>query len=88
MLNIGIYRQCLQETVQEAIDHTDGSNLQISEYLWSMKVSGWFTRNKLEKKKAIEEARAAFDNHRHWPLAIVISHLGLDSKEMRLPDLT
>ena len=85
MLNIGIYRQCLQEIVQEAITHSDGSNAGISEYLWSVKISGWFTRNKTEKRKALEEARKAFDEHRHWPLDIVISHLGLDLKTMRLP---
>lgn len=86
MLNIGIYRQCLQEIVQEAITHSDGSNAGISEYLWSVKVGGWFTRNKLEKQKALEEARKAFDEHRHWPLEIVISHLGLEPKLMRLLD--
>lgn len=85
MLNIGIYRQCLQEIVQEAITQSDGSNAGISEYLWSVKVSGWFTRNKTEKRKALEEARKAFDEHRHWPLEIVISHLGLDRTTMRLP---
>lgn len=85
MLNIGIYRQCLQEIVQEAIDHTDGSNRQMSEYLWTLNIGGLFTRHKTEKKKALEEARKAFDEHRHWPLEIVISHLGLESKSMRLP---
>ena len=85
MLNIGIYRQCLQDIVQEAITHSDGSNVGISEYLWSVKVGGWFTRNKTEKRKALEEARKAFDEHRHWPLEIVVSHLGLEPKSMRLP---
>jgi hypothetical protein len=84
MLNIGIYRQCLQEIVQEAIAHSDGSNAGIAEYLRSVKVGGWFTRNKTEKRKALEEARKAFDEHRHWPLEIVISHLGLDLTIMRL----
>ena len=85
MLDIGVYRQCLQEVVQEAIDHTDGSTRQMSEYLWSLKVGRWFVRNKAEKQKALDEARIGFDNHRHWPLEIVISHLGLDPKVMRLP---
>lgn len=85
MLNIVIYHQFLQEIVQEAIDHSDGSNVQISEYLWSKKITNWFTRHKTEKRKALEEARKAFDTHRHWPLEIVISHLGLDPKIMNLP---
>ena len=85
MLNIGIYRQCLQDIVQEAITHSDGSNAGIAEYLRSVTVGGWFTRNKTEKRKALEEARKAFDEHRHWPLEIVISHLGLDAKEIHLP---
>lgn len=85
MLDIGIYRQCLQELVQEAIDHSDGSSFQISEYLWSKKISSWLTRNKFEKQKALNEARRAFDTHRHWPLEIVISYLGLEPKSMRVP---
>ncbi len=85
MLDIGIYRQSLQDIVQEAIDHSDGSTRQISEYLWSIKISGWLIRHKFEKQKALDEARTAFDSHRHWPLDIVISHLGLEPKSMRLP---
>ena len=85
MLDIGVYRQFLQEIVQEAIDHSDGSTRQISEYLWSIKAGGRFTRHKFEKQKALDEARTAFDTHRHWPLEIVISQLGLEPKAMRLP---
>ena len=85
ILNIGIYRQGLQDIVQEAIAHSYGSNAGIAEYLRSVKVGGWFTRNKTEKRKALEKARKVFEEHRHWPLEIVVSHMGLDPKLMRLP---
>jgi hypothetical protein len=42
-----------------------------------MKVSGFLVRNRAEKQKALEDARNAFDSHRHWPVEIVLSHLGI-----------
>jgi hypothetical protein len=77
----GLFRRYLKEYVKEAVDNSDGTTAGISTYLQEMRVSGLLVRNKAEKTKALEEARRAFDEHRHWPVAIVISHLGLDLKE-------
>jgi len=44
----------------------------------SIKVSGILIRNKKEKKRAQEDAIKAFQDHRHWPLEIINTHLGLD----------
>jgi hypothetical protein len=30
-----------------------------------------------EKQRALADARQAFDEHRHWPLEIVLRHLGV-----------
>jgi hypothetical protein len=81
-MDIGLYRRYLQEYVQEAIENSDGTNAQISSYLWSKNVAGFLVRNKTEKQRALDDARQAFDEHRHWPVQIVISHLGLDPKEL------
>jgi hypothetical protein len=76
-LNIGLYRRYLDEYVQEAIKNSDGSVKGIAEYLRSFQVKGWFTRNKAEKRRALSDAIKAFDEHRHWPLDIILSHLGI-----------
>lgn len=80
-MDIGIYRQCLEQYVREALQNSDGTHAGITEYLNSIKVSGLFVRNKVEKRTALREAINAFEQHRHWPLEIVISHLGVDIKK-------
>jgi hypothetical protein len=77
MLDIKLYNQFLQQYISEAIRNSDGSNRSIAEYLETIRVSGWFVRNKVEKRQALADARAAFDKNRHWPLEIILSHLGV-----------
>jgi hypothetical protein len=76
-MDIGVYRQYLEKYVLEAVENSDGSIAGISNYLWSIKVSGIMVRNRTEKQKALDDARHAFDSHRHWPVEIVLSHLGV-----------
>jgi len=83
-MNIGIYQRYLKEFVLEALEQSDGTNAGISRYLWDKKVTGFWTRHRHEKQKALTEARNAFDEHRHWPVEIVLSHLGI--KENKHPD--
>jgi len=73
-----LYQHYLQVYVKEAIDNSDGTNVSISRYLWGIRVGGRFARHKVEKGRALEEARRVFDQNRHWPLSIVLSHLGLE----------
>ena len=82
-MDIGVYRQCLEQYVREAVQNSDGTHAGISEYLNSIKVSGVFVRHKVEKQTALREAILAFEQHRHWPLEIVFSHLGVDIKKPR-----
>jgi hypothetical protein len=82
MMKIDVYRNYLKELVKEALENSDRSVSGISQYLWDKKITGLFVRNREEKQRALEEARKAFDEHRHWPLAIIISHLGLDPDEL------
>jgi len=71
------YQQYLQQYVSQAIHNTDGSNRQISEYLSEIQIKGFLVRHRTEKERALADARKAFDEHRHWPLEIVLSHLGV-----------
>lgn len=76
-MDLGVYRQYLEKYVLEAVQNSDGTVSGISNYLWNIKISGILVRNRTEKLKALEEAREAFDSHRHWPVEIVLSFLGI-----------
>ena len=81
-MDLGVYWQYLEQLVKEAVENSDRSNDGISNYLWSKKKPGRLTRNRVEKTKALDEARRAFGEHRHWPLEVVLSHLGINSKNL------
>lgn len=83
-MDIGVYRNFLKELVREALDNSDGSTSGISRYLWDKEIKGLFVRHRKEKQRALNDARKAFDEHRHWPIPIVISHLGLDPDELEV----
>ena len=76
-MDIGVYRQYIEKYVLEAIQNSDGTVSGISNYLWNINISGFLVRNRTEKQRALEDARHAFDSHRHWPVEIVLSHLGI-----------
>jgi hypothetical protein len=83
-MNIGAYRAYLTELIKEAVENTDGSKSEIAEYLGMKKIPRYLVRNKAEKKQALRDAQIAFDEHRHWPVEIIISHLGVDPEEVNL----
>ena len=80
-MDIGLYRKYLNQFVHEAIQNSDGSVNQIREALNSIQVKGFFVRHKSEKQRALKDACNAFDEHRHWPLEIILSHLGVKAAE-------
>lgn len=77
-IDLGLYRHYLQETVQEAVQNSDGSTAGILSYLREKQITGLLVRHKNEKTKALADARQAFEEHRHWPVEIVLSHLGVE----------
>ncbi len=81
-MDIGVYRNFLTQLLKEALNNSDGSTAGISRYLWDREIKGLLVRHRKEKRRALNDARKAFDEHRHWPVAIVISHLGLDPDEL------
>ena len=82
-MDIGAYRRILEEYVREAIKNSDGTASGIAEYLSSIKPPGRFTNHRLEKQTALREATKAFGEHRHWPVNIIISHLGVEIGESK-----
>lgn len=81
-MDVNAYRSFLKELIGDALENTDGSVSEITAYLHTRQVSGLLVRNKKEKQRALLDAQTAFSEHRHWPLRIVISHLGLDPDEL------
>ena len=82
-MDIGAYRRAMQELIIGALQNTDGSSDQITEYLRAKRVSGLLVRNKNEKRRALEDARLAFEKHSHWPVEIIISHLGVERSTIK-----
>ena len=76
-MDLSAYHRYLEQFVIEAVQNSDGTNKSVSDYLWSKSVKGFLTRHRNEKQKALDEARKAFDEHRHWPVKIVLSYLGI-----------
>ena len=80
-MDIGRYQKYLQEYVSTAIRGSDGSIGQIRENLASIQIGYFLVRHKREKTQALQDARDAFDEHRHWPLEIILSHLGVEKPQ-------
>ncbi len=81
-MNTILYNQYLEEYVKEAIANSDGTNADIATYLWVKNIGKILVQHREEKNRALDDARKAFDEHRHWPLEIVLSQLGLDPKKV------
>ena len=80
-MNIVIYRRYLEQFVREAIANSSGTNLSIYENLASVRIGKYFVMHKEEKERALADARRAFEEHRHWPLQIILSHLGIETND-------
>ncbi len=77
-MNNQIYQKYLQEYVKQAVKQSNGSVSEIYDCLGQITVGGWLTRHKEEKRRALQDAMRAFSEHRHWPLDIILSHLGVE----------
>lgn len=71
------YEQYLAEYIDEAIANSDGSNAGIAMYLSEKSFPRFFVKYRSEKQRALADAIKAFDEHRHWPREIILSHLGI-----------
>jgi hypothetical protein len=73
-----LYRRYLNDYVHQAMQASDGTPRDIYEHLAAMQAGGIFTAHKEERRRALADARRAFDEHRHWPLEIILSQLGVE----------
>lgn len=73
-----LYRHYLAEYIREAIANSDGSNRGVAAALEEKTVGGLWVRHKEEKKRALQDARNAFSEYRHWPVEMVLSRLGVE----------
>ncbi len=73
-----LYDQFLHEYIQKALANGNAKPAEIARYLDEIPLPGRFARNKEERTRALLAVRQAFTEHRHWPLDIILSHLGVD----------
>jgi hypothetical protein len=79
-MDISLYRQYLDEYIQEAIDESDGSNRGIINHLRDKQIGRFLVRHREIKRRALDDAIRAFEEHAHWPQDIILSHLGVNVK--------
>jgi hypothetical protein len=77
-----LYNKYLREYLSLSLKESDGTNRGIAERLGEIQVHGMLVRHRDEKQRALRDLRLAFDEHRHWPLDIVLSSLGLKRDEL------
>jgi hypothetical protein len=77
-MNIKLYEQYMNQYIQQAIAESDGTIASITECLFAIQVRRWFVSNHEERGRALSDAQHAFSEHRHWPLEIILSHLGVE----------
>jgi len=76
-MNRNLYQQYLQAYIDQAVRDSDGSVRGIYEQLSQMQVKGLLVLHREEKRRALVDAKQAFIEHGHWPLEIILSHLGV-----------
>ena len=78
-----MYRQCLREYLRDALQKSDGSNAGMSNYLMQQIEPGRFARNREEKIRALNEVQRVFSEHRHWPVDMIFTYLGIKLEEVQ-----
>jgi hypothetical protein len=78
-----VYRQYLREYLRDALQKSDGSNAGMSNYLMQQIEPGRFTRYREEKIRALNDVQRTFSEHRHWPVDMVFSYLGIKIEEVQ-----
>jgi hypothetical protein len=73
-----LYRQYLSQFVKEAVEQSDGSVRRIADRLHELQIKVTFVSHRVEKERALVDAQRAFDEHSHWPLEIILKHLGVE----------
>lgn len=78
-----LYDQFMHAYLKEALLTGHAKPAEIAAYLDEIPLPGRFTRHKEERMRALHTVRQAFTEHRHWPLTIILSHLGIDPQKIK-----
>jgi hypothetical protein len=77
-----LYQKYRLQYLREAYLDSDKTTASIYRALTEIAPPGRFSPHKEEKIRALRDLREAFEGHRHWPLDIALSHLGVDPKAL------
>jgi hypothetical protein len=78
-----LYRQFMREYLREALEKSDGTNSGMSNYLMQQIEPGRFSRHRDEKIRALNEVQRTFSEHRHWPVDMIFTYLGIKQEEVQ-----
>jgi hypothetical protein len=78
-----LYTQYMHAYLKDALQNGCHTPTEIARYLDELPWPGRFARNKEERIRALRAVRQAFTEHRHWPLDIILSHLGIDAEKIK-----
>jgi hypothetical protein len=78
-----LYRQFLREYLKDAFHKSDGSNAGMSNYLMQQIEPGRLSRHRDERIRALNEVQRVFSEHRHWPVEMIFTYLGIKPEEVQ-----
>ncbi len=78
-----LYHKLKRQYLKEALLNSDKTPGSIHRALTEIAPPGRFSFNKEEKLRALKDLREAFEEHRHWPLDIVLSYIGITLEELQ-----
>ncbi len=72
------YEKFRRQYLQQALDATNRTPSEIYRALTEIPRPGRFAFDKEEKLRGLHDLQQAFEDRRHWPLDIILSHLGIE----------
>lgn len=82
-MNHSLYEKYRLQYLKEAIEASDKTTREIYRALTEIPPPGRFSFHKHEKLRAVNDLLGTFADRRHWPLDIILSHLGIDAEELK-----
>ncbi len=77
-MNHQIYLQYLKEYTLDTLEHAGNNVSQAADYLETKRRPGLISKNRLERKVALERVKIVFDSSRERSWYVVLKSLGFD----------
>jgi hypothetical protein len=77
-MNHQLYQQYLKEYTLDALEHSGDNVSQAADYLERQSRPGLFSKNRLERRAALERAKKVFASSRERSWFVVLKSLGFD----------